>query len=222
MRMLLILLCFLLGAIPAKADMNPNQDITLTLPDALGMADVTDHLSINVLQMLSQISAPNRMTNLFFPVFYLEENAINKRNHEINLPDDLVIFAVPKGNPTVKASDFHKLKAALRPKLEQAGATIFANEQLWMGATKTHQMTDKEGQKKTYIFSTDIIAIKDKVVMLQFLHLYKKGDDLELFHQMMASLAQHIITTNGYYQDQTRQKQLKQLPKIVVPNIKKK
>lgn len=198
---------------PARADLNPNYDITISIPDALALVDVTDKLSVFYKRQMGELAKPNQMTNIYFPIFYLEEQ---KENRTQNLPNDLVIFAVPKGNPTVEAHEFHKLKDALKPLLSQSGATLFADKQLWMGATKSHTINDGK-IRKTYIYSTLVMAIKSKVVMLQFLHLYKSNDDLDLFHQMMASLADHMLKTNNAYP----QKPHTQVKKVIVPNIKK-
>lgn len=161
------------------------------MPDSLRMVEVSKIAPPSQLAQIRKIAQPNDMIALYMPISYLGamEKGLMKE-----LPKDLVIIAVPKGNPSVPGDQFHLLKDALRPKLKQSEAVIFEDNPLWLGATRPYV---EPRSQKTYLFSTAVVSVKDRALMVQYLKQATKNSDIDFVHNTVRTIVDHVSSING-------------------------
>jgi len=136
------------------------------------------------LAQMKQIAAPNDMVGLYFPADFVASGQGGNQG----IPDDLVILAVPKSNPNVPAAQFHLLKDALRPLFKQSKSMIFEDNNRWIGSTKTHI---KNGVP--YVFTTSVISIQDRALMVQYLRKSRKANDQKLVEATVGYISEYIL-----------------------------
>ncbi len=175
----------LLFVTPAYAQSGLSIDITM--PPAFELQEITHLVSPVERTRFAQIARPNEMLGA-----YLSPEAIDSLGTTANnLPEELVIVAVPKGNPTVTFQQFPLLKKELIQQMQAAGAIVFANDPYWLGTTKQQRMGEA-----TYLFSTAAISVKDRVLMVQVLKTVTSGRDVEIHHQRIKTIVDHLIAIN--------------------------
>ncbi len=184
----ILLFAALIFVAPAYARAQDSREqINISMPPALKMQEISKLIPPAKRAMFTEIAKPNQML-----ASYLSQADIDiVMGGSSELPNEMVIVAVPEGNPTVTLAEFPKLKDALRPNMARVGAVTFKDSPHWIGTTKKHQMDGK-----TYLFSTAVISIKDYVLMLQVLKTAKTGQDVEHLHQKVEYIVSHLLAEN--------------------------
>lgn len=152
------------------------------------MVEVSKTAPPTMIAQIKKIAAPNEMLALYMPKDFLNTADGN------TLPEDLIIIAVPKGNPNVPLDQFPLLKDALRPSFEQAQAVIYADNERWMGATRPYVVPSSQ---KTYLFSTSVVSVRSYALMVQYLKQAKQNSDVASLHTTMGFISEYLISLNA-------------------------
>ena len=181
-----LFLMILIFATPAVAQQKPH--IKISMPSALKMQEMSKLLPPAKKTIFTQIAKPNQMIAAYLGA----DDMKLMMGGSADLPREIVIIAVPEGNPTVTLAEFPLLKKELHPRMEKVGAVTFKDTPRWLGTTKQHQI---EG--KTYLFSTAVVSVKNHVLMVQVLRTATAANDVKFLHRKVEYIVDHLLSENA-------------------------
>ncbi len=182
-----------LTATPIKAQIfyGENQDVVITLPDFLEMTEVTGKANAYTRRKMYDMIHPNKMLAMFFPKN--QDDLLD--DPKSSLPNNMIMVSVTRGDPTITDIEWNDLRKTLRRSFKHADATVFKETPYWIGATANHMVNDR-GVNKQFLFSTVVVYLNGKPMLVQYLRNAKDQGDVALLHGVMETIAEHLIKIN--------------------------